>query len=175
MTDETREPLPSLIELAFRDWEKAVRPHYAAIGLVAANWSHFEAVIDAWTHKFADLESEVGVCLTAQIAGPARKIHAFIALVKLRGVTDPTAEALDKLAKNITAMAERRNRVAHDWWDMSDPKDPKRIEASARRKLRWEAVPVSTEELNRLAGDIATLQNEFADIASRSFSAWRAP
>ena len=50
----------------FAEWRTGALKHYSAIGLVTANWSYFEAVLDTWIHRFADTSANVGVCLTSQ-------------------------------------------------------------------------------------------------------------
>jgi hypothetical protein len=58
----------------FAEWETEANKHYAAIGLVTANWSFFEVLLDMWIHRFADTSADIGVCLTSQIAGSGRKL-----------------------------------------------------------------------------------------------------
>jgi hypothetical protein len=122
MTDESQRRPRKFVE-----WKTEVDKHYAAIGLVTANWSYFEAFLDMWIQRFAEIWGDVGVCLTSQIAGPARKIDALISLIRLRGVSDPSPETLDVFSKKVQGLAEQRNRVAHDLWDLSDPKLPARL------------------------------------------------
>jgi hypothetical protein len=174
MTNEPESPADlGVYTKKFREWVTEANKHYAAIGLVTANWSYFEAVLDTWIHRFADTSPEVGVCLTSQIFGSARKIDALVSLIRLRGVSDPSAGEFDALSKKTNGLAEQRNRVVHDLWNLSDPKLPKRQTAMARKKLILEMVPIPTEQLGELAGNIMTLHNELEAMCEKSFQAWR--
>jgi hypothetical protein len=159
----------------FEAWEELASNHYAALGVVASNWAIFETTIDIWNLKLADIPAQFGTCFTAQIAGSGRKLDAFISIVKLLGIKKPSADTLEKFAKKAGYLAERRNRAIHDPWDLSDPNNPKRLESTARKKLKLQDVLVSTDEILNLAGDIATLRNEFDAIASEVMSGPREP
>lgn len=138
---------PSMKEI-FEAWEVMASKHYAALGLTASNWAYFEAVIDDWNLKLADIPLQLGACFTAQIAGSGRKLDAFNSIVKLLGVKTLSADTLEEFAKKASGLAERRNRAVHDSWDLSNPNDPKRLEVTARRKLRLQTVPVSTDSIS---------------------------
>jgi hypothetical protein len=167
-------PHPDWKEL-FEAWEKVASKHCAALGQVALNWAIFETIIDYWNLKLADISPQFGTCLTAQIAGSGRKLDAFIPIVKLLGIKKPSADTLEKFAKKAGCLAEQRNRAIHDPWDLSNPNTPKRLELTARKKLRRQLIPVSTDEMSNLAGDIATLKNEFVTIAKEAMNATREP
>jgi hypothetical protein len=154
-------------EEQFKIWSTKADKHLSRIGLVAANWAYFEALIDHKTLEIAGIQHEQGSCLTAQIAGSGRKLDAFISIVRLVGVKTPSAQVLEDFSKRTTGLAEQRNRAIHDPWDLSNPDDPKRIEATARKKLRLKKVHISTDNLAKLAGDIATLKNEFEQLAEQ--------
>ena len=64
-------------------------------------------------------------------------------------------------------MAEQRNRIVHDLWDVSDIAEPKRFEASARKKLRLEKIHVPTREVLLLAEKIDAHRDRFRSLASR--------
>jgi hypothetical protein len=156
----------------FAAWMTEADKHYAAIGLVTANFSYFEVVLDMWIHRFAEMKGDVGVCLTSQIAG-ARKIEALISLIRLRGVSDPSPETLDDFSKQVRGLAEQRNCVAHDHWVLSDPTLPARLTATARNKLIFQLEPVSTKQLRNLARSIITLTNELDSMCKKVFNEWR--
>ncbi len=159
----------------FEAWKETASNHYAALGIVASNWAIFETTIDIWNLKLADISPQFGTCLTAQIAGSGRKLDAFISIVKLLRVKNPSTDTLEKFAKKAGCLAERRNRAIHDPWDLSNPHNPKRLESTARKKLRLQEILVSTDDICNLAGDIATLKNEFDAIASEAMNGTREP
>ena len=160
----------------FEEWVEKSQPHYAAIGLVAAHWAYFEAVIDDWCLRLANIPAQPGACLTSQIMGSGRKLDAFISIVGLLGIKTPSAKSLAMFAQRTAGLAEQRNRAAaHDPWDLTDPDNPYRLEVTARKKLRIHWVRVSTDELNRLAGNIKTLTNDFEELAQEALTAPREP
>jgi hypothetical protein len=61
--------------------------------------------------------------------------------------------------------------VVHDWWQLSDPENPHRLEASAKKLLRLVLIHHPTEKLTGLAAEIAAHTYELQDIASRIFTA----
>jgi hypothetical protein len=144
--------------------------HYAAIGMVAAQWAYFEAVIDTWLHSFANVTTEVGVCFTGQLLGPRSRIDAFIALVRHSGCAPSWNAKLDAFAQNTTGLAEQRNRAVHDVWMLDDPAKPVRVEASARKKLRIVPVSVSTDDLRQLMINIRQHQRRFDEMATSIFN-----
>jgi hypothetical protein len=147
--------------------------HYAAIGHVAAEWSYFELVIDSWSLSASGIHVQPGVCLTSQIAGHARKLDAFISITRLLNPNHGFGAELDQFCKDANSLAEQRNRTIHDHWDTDDILNPRRIEATARKKLRLKHVDVPTEELLKLALNIDALRDRFDDLASRIISAPR--
>jgi hypothetical protein len=139
--------------------------HFAAIGRVAEAWASLELLIDAACWKLAGLEGDVGVCLTSQVSGHARKLDAYVALMRLRGADDAAIKQMNKLAEKARGIAEQRNRVVHDPWMARGALDvPHRMEASARKVAVLKLVPMLTEEVQQLIGVIDELWSEFSAI-----------
>lgn len=168
---------PTLLEQAQADpadvqqseANRAEQQHYAAIGRVAAAWSYLEALIDTCSLELAEIfDWEMGICFTAQIAGPARKLGAYIALARLLRQIDPKTEKILNVTVETTAsLAERRNRVVHDPWFFDYPNPPKRFEATARKRVRLEHIPATTAELLELAQAIKDHSDAIASLADR--------
>jgi hypothetical protein len=135
--------------------------HYAAIGRVASEWASFETTIDTETIGLAGCEVKAGVCLTAQIAGWARKLDAYIALAGLRGALK-TLPKLHALANATSGLAEQRNRVVHDPW--IGETTTHRLEATARKRLRLQFVPMTTAEVVALADKILAHGKRFLTL-----------
>ena len=55
-------------------------------------------------------------------------------------------------------------------WDLSQPTEPRRREATARKRLRYLSVHAPTNELIKLAAQIDELTWRFDDIASAIFT-----
>lgn len=140
--------------------------HLAAVGNVASEWAWFELWLDMKTLEMGDIPLETGICLTSQIAGAGRKLDAYIALATHLG-TKVSPKEFQKYAKETTNLSERRNRVVHDPWLIEEGTPPTRLEATARKKLRFLVIPFSTEHTNNLADEIRDHLLRFNDIHRR--------
>jgi hypothetical protein len=137
--------------------------HLTVLGFIVAEWSIFEAQIDERAVELAQISSPAVLCFTSQVAGPGRKLDAYIALARLRGASN-MMKALHQLAKDAMGVAERRNRVVHDPWLLLGQGGPFRVETTARRKLRNEYIPVSAAEMAKLSEDVLALIERFIDL-----------
>jgi hypothetical protein len=148
-----------------------VLAHFTAVGVVACEWAGFELILDQSIIEMGRIPEDSGMCLTSQIAGPARKLDAYIALVRLRGGVAFLKE-LEAFAKDTTALSERRNRVVHDpWLQFTEGGVASRLETTARRILRHRFVETTRGELVRLCDDIASHANRFCQLHSRILEA----
>lgn len=138
------------------------KDHYAAIGQVVVAWSEFEILLDITTLVLAKIKMKVGFCLTAQIAGSGRKLDAYIAIARGLGATK-TVKAMNAFAKDTVGLAEQRNRVVHDSW--SGLGTPNRFEVTAKRVLRAETIPVSVDDLTKLAKRIDEHTQRFYNLS----------
>ena len=144
-----------------------VLDHLAAVGFIASSWAGFELAIDEAAIELARIPADMGTCFTAQTMSSARKLDAYIAIARLRGA-DSFAGELDKFAKDVAGIAERRNRVVHDPWFIFTAKGkPRRFEATARRKLRREHIPVTPTEMLKLISDIEAILTRFVELNAR--------
>jgi hypothetical protein len=136
--------------------------HYAAIGRVAVEWSSFEANIDLYSLRLAGFNQEEGICFTAQIAGSGRKLDAYIAIAQVRGLKAATVKKLHVFAADTQGLAEQRNRVVHDSW--AGIGGPHCLEATARKKLKFEYVEVPTKEVLKLSHKISAHNERFYQL-----------
>jgi hypothetical protein len=139
--------------------------HYAAIGRVAAQWAEFEALVDGWALLFAGVTTEVGVCFTGQMIGPRPRLDAFIALARHFCPKSKHLKPLEDFAKDIVGLAEQRNRAVHDVWELTDPQQPQRYEATAKKTVRVLKIHVPTSKLLRLVENIKNKRDEFNKLA----------
>jgi hypothetical protein len=150
---------------------EAEHNHYAALGRVAAAWSFLEAGVDTACIRLADIESDRGICLTSQIAGIGRKLDAYISLARLRALPKELIERLDKFAKLTQGVSEKRNRLVHDIWFFNHPLPPERLQATARKLLRFEYIPTKTEDILKTAREINDLHGEF-EVLDQAVETW---
>jgi hypothetical protein len=142
--------------------------HYAAIGRVAAAWAHFEALVDIYSTELAQIDAKTGLCFTTQIAGSGRKLDAYISLARLsRELPDKLIKELNIFAKDTLGLSEQRNRIVHDLWFFNHPAEPERLEASAKKLLRFEYIPTSTEALLKFSTQIDNHAEKFVELTDR--------
>lgn len=143
--------------------EKDAINHFATVGMIATAWAHIENLIDVATLELAKIPKKEGLCLTAQVIGPARKLDAYFSVARLRKVPDKYLKKLNHTVQQTHRLSERRNRVIHDSWDISG-ETPKRLEISARKILKLEQIGVSTRELQSLALEIQAHFDDFRKL-----------
>ena len=80
--------------------------HYAAIGLVAARWSYFEATVDGWISAFLRRPPEVTVCLTGQMmAGSTTEcVHCIGPILDAR---EKWNQVLEEFATDATGLRSK--------------------------------------------------------------------
>lgn len=128
--------------------------HYAAIGSAASEWAWLEQWIDFKTLELGKIPVGTGLCLTAPIAGAGRKLDAYIALARHLGA-QKSLKQLNEFAKTLTSLGERRNRIVHDPWIVNrKERAAGRLEATARKSLRFIIVPVTAAEIAKLSVEI---------------------
>ena len=146
------------------EWLRELDAHYAAIGRVAESWASVELHIDWISWHLAAVSEEVGACLTSQVAGPARKLDAMIALARVRKAPDSLIKKMNDFAKRALEISERRNRVVHDPWIFTSDKKPSRYTVTARRKLIKQFIAVPTTDLISLSLTIDGLWDELIGL-----------
>ena len=90
-----------------------------AIGTVCMVWADLDFNIHEAIWELANVENNVGACITAQIVPPLSRFRALIALVHFRGGDEKLVKALNKLSLTVDGLARQRNRIVHDSWTMA--------------------------------------------------------
>jgi hypothetical protein len=150
--------------------EGVVAKHMSYVGMVATAWAELEITIDLSATRVARIPYDVGVCFTAQVLGSNRKLDAYIAIVRLRGVKRFNGD-LELFAKDTATLAERRNRVVHDPWIIIGNAPPSRFEATARRSLRLQYVEMPTEDVLKLGDEILDHTDRFRRLHEKIMAA----
>jgi hypothetical protein len=148
-----------------------ISAHFRSVGVIASLWTGFELMLDISSIEIGRIPDEAGLCLTSQIAGPARKLDAYVALARLRGA-DAFARELNEFAKDTQGIGERRNRVIHDPWLFFTENGPAiRLETTARRSLRHKFVEMTLAEMTKLIRDINAHVTRFFQLHQRILAA----
>lgn len=114
----------------------------------------------------------IGACLTAQFPTVNIRINALIALARVQKIPAFQISKLNRFRDKATAIADKRNRVAHDPWmsaygDNLKPLEKMyRLQKTARAKLEHEYKHVPLDELKALRKEIETALAQFNDLRS---------
>ncbi|WP_143755005.1 hypothetical protein [Caulobacter sp. BP25] len=162
--------------------------HYAALGRIADAWARLEQIIDLMSVALVSDDAEAGLCLTAQVIGPSRKIDALLSLLKLRGASEGLLKSARSLSGTVIELGNQRNRALHDPWSSIGVADdgyaeifrgsglgfkipkkyaPHRTEITARKTLVFKDKRVETKELKELFNAIESLTMRFLDLSAK--------
>jgi hypothetical protein len=143
------------------------------IAYIISGWAQLEYEMDALIWELAGLSDtpSIGVCLTAQFSTVNVRLNALISLAKVRNVPEFKISKLNRFRERSGALADRRNRVAHDPWlgsyddEMRNLQNMYRLQRTARGKLDHEYKMVPIEELQGLKKEIEEAHRHFRDLA----------
>jgi hypothetical protein len=135
--------------------------HYAAIGKVAVEWAELEGMLDIRAIEVAGFDTTNGMCFALQIVGPGRKLNVYMAVAELRGAKTGTLKKLRRLQQDILAVAEKRNRVIHDQWEIKPSGSPIRLELTANKTLIAEYKFHPTNAVESIRTEIRSLIERF--------------
>ena len=96
--------------------DRATEPYYAAIGRLATTWSELDGMLQRQVWQLTGMDRDEGLCVTAQMGGPARCLDAIIALCQLNGADKDTIRRMNVLYKRVGDLQRHRNRIIHDIW-----------------------------------------------------------
>jgi hypothetical protein len=145
------------------------------IAYIVSSWALLEYEIDGAIWDLAGLLDDfprIGACLTAQYSTVAQRFNALISFARLRGVPEFEISKVNKFREHALALADRRNRVAHDPWltslDLKDIGGPHgqtyRLQKTARSKLEYDYKPITLDELRTLKEEITDAIDKFGKI-----------
>jgi hypothetical protein len=135
------------------------------IGVAASQWGALEFYMNAAIWTVAEVPPAYGACLTAQIFTIDGRLRALLSLLKIRRVSQPTIDALNKFAENIRGVSEMRNRIIHDPWGRREIDGATvKIEITANRKLRFEHKQVDLSEVRKSVDLIIDSVVKFIEI-----------
>jgi|ERR1700689_2134183 len=119
-----------------------------AIGRIADTWAHLEFQIDLGIWELANVEQQLGACITSQFNSVIPRLRAFIALCELRGAKKKSVDSLKTYSGNIGGFIDKRNRAVHDPRMIEQTTgEVVRLEIIAKPKITFEFLP---EEISGL-------------------------
>jgi len=158
MADSTEHPYSSKFD-----------PYFTAIGRVANAYSQLEFKMNDAIWELANVARSAGVCMTAQMIGPAPRNRCLLALLKFRKASEALITEFNKIGTKIEGVAARRNRYVHDPFVLKpDTGQIVRMESTANKIIRYGFMNAEVDDLKRLATDIDTLADEFDELYLRA-------
>ena len=77
-----------------------------AIGRVAMIWSQFEFFLSETIWELANVDRNVGACITAQMIGPNPRFKALVALMHFRGANQDLIGEMNSLSGKAQSLGE---------------------------------------------------------------------
>lgn len=144
-------------------------PYFTAIGRVANAYSQLEFKMNDAIWELANVARMAGVCMTAQMIGPAPRNRCLLALLEFRNASNALITEFNKVGRKIEGLAARRNRYVHDPFVLNqDTGKIERMESTADKSIRHDFMDAEIDELNQLATDIETVDDEFDQLYLRA-------
>lgn len=151
--------------------------HAAAIARAISAWAKIEFEIDEFIWQLAQLEPNVGACLTTQFPGVVARMNALISLARQQKVNKARIGRLNKFKTLATALADERNRLVHDPWLFGyNSKKLYRLHKTAREHLEYEYKVVTEAELTALEARMSGALDRLRDLRREILHAfWSSP
>jgi hypothetical protein len=144
-------------------------PYFIAIGRVANAYSQLEFKMNDAIWELANVARSAGVCMTAQMIGPAPRNRCLLALLEFRNASNALITEFNKIGKKIEGVAARRNRYVHDPFVLNpDTGQILRMESTADKSIRYGFMNTEIDDLEQLATDIDTVADEFDQLYVRA-------
>jgi chromosome condensin MukBEF ATPase and DNA-binding subunit MukB len=143
-------------------------PYIRAIGIVAASSAHLEHAINERIWEFTNVTRHAGACITAQMIGYGPRVRCLAALMKLRRTPDAKIREFNSLAAEIESAGRQRNRYLHDQMFLNPERIMFRIEISADRVLKFDAIKLAASEINTLSKKIRKLERQFEKLMTET-------
>ncbi len=137
-------------------------PRAALIVRAISDWATLEYEIDDLICDLGEVEVEIGACMTAQFPTVNALLNALIAIAQVRKVSSAAIGRLNKFREWANAIADRRNRVAHNPWHRSlSTRQLCRQQKTAKARLDHSYKPVTEAELTASVQDIEAADTQF--------------
>jgi hypothetical protein len=157
--------------------------YFTQIGRATHAWSTLELIVDIIIWKVAEVQPMLGSCMTNRIPSIHGKFTTLVALLTLLEGSKPYVDALNKLSGNAFQLVERRNRVIHDAWSITDDLQVKKVTKAITGKtveLGFDDVDVEdivklTKDIGKTMRELHALHNKINDWLSASPRRWLRP
>jgi hypothetical protein len=144
---------------------------HALVGQVAAKWFQVEHFLDRAIWRLAKLDDKTGACLTGQIIGSFGRLTAIYALCVHCGLDQKIIDHLGKLSKKMKGSQDRRNRILHDAWYVTDGTDETmQFKSMARDEFLFGFHPVDEDFIKETLEKMERRLTETGEFLSAIYS-----
>lgn len=144
--------------------------HMKWLGHMSAIWASLELQVNMTIWELANIERQIGACLTTQLFSPAARFRVLNALVQVRGGEAQIIKKITSFAESAGGLARRRNSYIHDTWVIDETTlVVSRTHVTMEGTFNFGFTPTSVEELKRLFDDIQDALRRFDDLRDEIF------
>ena len=135
---------------------------YMLVGNIASDWATLEYLVNDCIWTAAQVDQQLGACITAQIFSLPPKLDALVLLLRARGASQKTMRALNDFIQDLRGPTELRNRAIHDPLGVhaKDGKE-RQLQITARGKLVFELREITATQLAKDRDTIARFLERF--------------
>ena len=121
-------------------------------------------MLDLIIWELTQIKPELGSSITGQMMGHSPRFRALLALARTRGLKSALVTEIKKLSERMFEAAERRNRLVHDAWYVSDEtKNVAQFRSSSHKSDRHGFRRIEEKEITQTIGII---RDRIGDVSS---------
>ena len=147
--------------------------HIDYVGLIATRWAFLEFIIDSTIWRLANIQSEIGGCLTANLQSIHLKLRSLRALAEYHGASKKLLKDFASFQSRISGTADKRNRAVHHPWMPSVNRDTNEvgmgqfIVRADQKGREFSSKPIAIDKLVELNMEINKRLEEFFKLREK--------
>jgi hypothetical protein len=124
--------------------------YYEKVGRIASDWATLEYVLNECIWSVAQIDEQLGACITAQITSLSNRLEALRLLLRARGASSKLISSLYKFSEKVRHPTELRNRAVHDPLGVhEDDGEARQLQITARGTLVFELRKIDLKAARR--------------------------
>jgi hypothetical protein len=141
---------------------------YTTVGEIASDWGTLEYVVSQCMWSAAQVDEQLGACITAQIASLPAKLESLALLLRARGVSARLMSDFQRFIQDSRRPTELRNCAVHDPLGVhKEDSEPRQLQITARGKLVFEVRKITLEDMIKNAREITVFLDRFFNLRDR--------
>jgi len=141
------------------------RKFFDLVGQIAHDWATLESLVNESIWEAADLDHQLGACITAQIFSLPSRLDALSLLLRARGASEELMSKVNRFIADSRRPTELRNRAVHDPLGVHKQSgEVRQLQITARGKLVFETRKVTVEQLEKDSAEINRFLDRFMEL-----------